>query len=324
MKKSFFGITAVALCLISALLICSCESEKENSGAETKIQAETETDAKTYAELDGDRCSCGFSNKNHKHIMLCGALYVDYGPLSKQQDYTEDEIEFIGSLKDRVPDGEDPTKDEEGNFDCAGLRYGIYKPHKVYGEIISWEGSCVVEQADGTLHVYDTQVNPGSAVPDPFRDRYYPQKTGEPTAEEYEEAIKSFGEQAIKAIKDHYDKDGSVDFSKYQISNAFVTMPNSAYFQPTYFIFKDGKCVSSVRLIKINREYNPTFDTGLNDLATKAYEENEPFAIYFSNYCTYFVTENDAILISGKEEKENADIPREELTLNAIELKSLE
>ncbi len=324
LKKSFFGITVVALCLISALLICSCESEKKNSGAETEIPTVTETDAKTYAELDGDRCSCGFSNKNHKHIMLCGALYVDYGPLSKQQDYTEDEIEFIGTLKDRVPDGEDPTEDEEGNFDCAGLRYGIYKPHKVYGEMFSWEGSCVVEQADGTLHVYDTQVNPGSTVPDPFRDRYYPPKTGEPTAEEYEEAIKSFGEQAIKAIKDHYDKDGSVDFSKYQVSNAFVTMPDSAYFQPTYFIFRGGKCMNSVRLTMLNRTCYPTFDTGLNDLATKAYEENEPFVIYCSDNGTYFVTENDAILISGKEENENADIPRENLTLNAIELKSLE
>ena len=130
--------------------------------------------------------------------------------------------------------------------------------------------------------------------------------------------------QAIKAIKDHYDKDGSVDFSKYQVSNAFVTMPDSAYFQPTYFIFRDGKCVNSVRLTMLNRTCYPTFDTGLNDLATKAYEENEPFVIYCSDNGTYFVTENDAILISGKEENENADIPRENLTLNAIELKSLE
>lgn len=316
-KRIFILLTAIAL------LFCSCESNKGGNHEESV----SDTESKAIATLDsGDEtCSCGFE-KNHKHIMLCGALYVDYGSLSKQQNYTEDEIEFIGTLKSSVPDGEDPTEDEEGNFDCVGLRYGIYKPHKVYGEIISWEGSCVVEQADGTLHVYYPQVNPGSTVPDPFKETYYTQKMSEPTEEEYKTALENADKAAVEEAKKHIDADGSADLSNYEISNAFFLYSNSAYFNPIYFIFKDGKCIYSLSLVKINGVYNPTFGTDMNEYVTKVYEEKEPFALYFSsddNGNVYFVTASDAFLISGDKSKDTS-IPRDTLTMNRIEAKPIE
>ena len=109
--------------------------------------------------------------------------------------------------------------------------------------------------------------------------------------------------------------------AEYSVSNAYTVVGSSNSELRIFFTFKNSQCIGQFNVVFENGKYNGTYFGGNLSIVTEELENQNPFALYYSNNRLYLMDSKSSYVLRGQSESDPiflSVLEKKELSLHTV------